>query len=146
MTARIAAHPDVAVNLGDGVHTQNVIRLVFDAACILLSVVMLIRLKPRLQPGALAKGAAFVMALWIGNTLVSLWLDPDFMYDAGMGACVLALTLVSKFDWASAVPAGYRRDGVEGVLRTSRKLQVLFCVLLLGIAFSVEALVHATGG
>lgn len=122
------------------------IRLVFDAACILLSVVMLIRLKPRLQPGAFAKGAAVMMTLWIGNTLLALWVDPDFLYDAGMGASVVALTLVTKFDWASAVPAQYRRDDVDGAIWASPRLQVVLAVLLLGIAFSVEWLVRGTVG
>jgi hypothetical protein len=120
------------------------VRLGFDTACILVSIVMLIRLQPRLEPGAFAIGASFMTALWVSNTMVTLWFDPEFMFDVGMGACVLALTLVSKFDWAAAVPAEYRRDGAEGVLRTSRTLQLVFGALLLGIAFSVEAVVRST--
>lgn len=120
------------------------VRLAFDVVCLLVSVIMLIRLRPKLRPGAFAIGAAFIAALWAGNTVVSIWLDPEFMFDTAMGACVLALTVVSKFDWTEAVPAEYRRDGVEGAIRTSRILQSAFVVLLLGLAFSVEAIIRST--
>ena len=122
------------------------VRLGFDAACIVLSVIMLIRLRPLLQPGAFAGGAIFISTLWVGNTLLFLWEDPGFMFDVAMGACVLVLSLVSKFHWEAVVPAEDRLDGVEGVIRGSRPLQAGLVVLLLTIAFGMEAVVQRASG
>ena len=116
-----------------------VTRVALDVVCLIVGAAMLVRLRPRLVPGALVRGSVFIAALWGANTVSSVWFGPALEYDLVMGATVLSVTIVSRGRWEAAVPAAYRRDGVEGLVRRQSWRALSLGAVMLVIYFGMEA-------